>query len=264
MRLLGATFRKLGRRPATRNTLIALAALLVVIYISIAASVGAAADNPDARAGIEPLLVFPDAYGTMAGVLLTLVGFAGAAYGGAIAGSEWSWNTFRLAIARGESRARYAVVTLMGVVGVLLVMWLLLFAGGVVMARIGAAFGGLDPGDMAGDGILGRLPLVIGGGWWAVTTYAAIGFTVSFLARSPVAGIVAVVILYFGEQFAAAIVAADVIRFAPMTAGAQIVRMAASATAAPGDILLPLATTTVYLAVAVGALAIMTRRTEVA
>jgi hypothetical protein len=263
MRLLGATFRKLGRRPATRNTLIALAALLTVVYIVVAASLRAAED-PQIRGSMQPLLVFPGAYGTMAGILLTLVGLAGAAYAGAVAGSEWSWNTFRLAIARGESRSRYAVGTLVGVAGVLLVMWLLLFAVGIVLARIGSAVGGLEPGDMAGDGVLGRLPLVIGGGWWAVTTYAAIGFTVAFLARSQVAGIAAVVILYFGEQFAAAVFPAELIQYAPMTAGAQLVRSAASSSTVPGDILLPLVTTTVYLALAIGVLAVMTRRTEVA
>jgi hypothetical protein len=264
MRLLAATLRKLGRRPATRNTFIALAALLAVIYLSIAASLGPAASDPQARASIEAMLVFPDAYGTMAGVLLTLVGIGGAAYAGAVAGSEWSWNTFRLAIARGESRTRYAVGTLVGVASVLLVMWLLLFGGGVVLARIGAVVGGLEPGDMVGDGMLGRLPIVIGGGWWAVTMDAAIGFTVAFLARSQVAGVAAVVVLYFGEQFAGMIVPVDVIKYAPMTAGGLLVRAAASVTTAPADVLVPLATTTVYLVIAVAALGVMTRRTEVA
>ena len=75
--------------------------------------------DPEARDGFEALLSFPGAYTNLSGMLVVLLGIGGAAWAGAVAGGEWSWNTFRLALARGESRVRYVLVTFAAIAGLL-------------------------------------------------------------------------------------------------------------------------------------------------
>ena len=73
----------------------------------------------------------------------------------------------------------------------------------------------------------------------------------------------AVVALMFGEQFVGMIASADVLRFAPLTAGSGLVAQAAKAGLNP-DALVPLTVTSLYIVVAVAAAILLARRTEVA
>ena len=262
MRLLIASLRKLVRRPASRNTLIAMAGLLAIVYLSVGVS-ARTIDDPETRDGIAAVVTFPAAYGNLAGLLVTFVGLAAAAWAGSVAGAEWSWNTFRLAVARGESRARYALVTFAAATLLLLVAWVTLFAFGVGLALLGGSVAGLAAGDLGDPVTLGRLPLVLAAGWFAVVLSAGIGFAVAFIARSQVAGIVAVVGLYFGEQFAAIVVPADLLRLAPMNASSALAVEAGRGRPGP-DLVVPLVMTVLYLAAAMGAVGLVARRTEVA
>ena len=67
---------------------------------------------------------------------------------------------------------------------------------------VAAALGGTCAGDPLDPATLGRLWVLIASGGWAVLMEVAIGFGVAFAARSPVAGIAAVVGLFFAERFA--------------------------------------------------------------
>ena len=53
------------------------------------------------------LITFPGAYDNILAFMLGLGGLFGVIYGAAIAGSEWTWGTFKTSVARGESRSRY-------------------------------------------------------------------------------------------------------------------------------------------------------------
>ena len=262
MRLIGATLRKLVHRPATRNSLIALAALLALVYVSVGAT-ARTMDDPEMRDGVAAIVTFPEAYGNLAAFLATFLGLAAAAWAGAIAGAEWSWGTFRLAIARGESRVRYVLATFAGAAALMLVGWIVLFGAGLVFAVIGAAVGGLAVGNAAHGSAVGRIPLMLAAGWWSVVLSGAFGFAVAFIARSQVAGIVAVVALYFGEQFATLVVPPDVLRFAPITVSSTLAAEAARVSGG-ADLGIPLVATTAYLLVVLGAAAIVADRSEVA
>ena len=56
-----------------------------------------------------------------------------------------------------------------------------------------------------------RLPVIIAAVGWALLMEVAIGFGVAFVARSPVAGVAAVVGLFFAERFAEMSVPADLL-----------------------------------------------------
>ena len=120
MRIFVATLRKLVRRPATFVTLGLLIGLLALILIAVSATAG----QRTGRAAQESLL--PGAYTLILSFILGLGGLFAVIYGAAIAGSEWTWGTLKSAVARGESRSRYqllsfAAIALMIGLGLLLV-----------------------------------------------------------------------------------------------------------------------------------------------
>jgi ABC-type transport system involved in multi-copper enzyme maturation permease subunit len=263
MRLLRASLLKLVRRPATRRTLLVLAVILALLYLTFGLSAGTATD-PAARAANDELLVFPEAFRNLASMLLAFAGIAGAGYAGTVAASEWSWSTFRTALARGESRVRYVVGLFIAIALLTLVAWLALYVVGIGFIILGATIGGVRPGDPFGSTDLGVLPVLIACGGWAVLMQVGIGFAVSFISRSAVAGIGTVVGLVFIEQFAAMLsIPADLLRFAPVSAATSLVAAAGDA-GLDAAIGVPLVVTTVYLLAMVGITAAVARRAQVA
>lgn len=261
MRLLSASLLKLARRPATIRTWLVLLGILALVYLGVGAS--AASMPAEERGALGSMLTFPDAYGSLAAILASAGGIAGAALAGLIAGSEWAWGTFRVAITRGASRAGYVAVTVAALALLALVGWPILYAAGVVFAFVGGLPAGVPAGDLVEADALARLPVLLAAGWWAAVAQASIGFGVAFVTRSPVAGIGAVVGLLLAEQFAAVVVPADILRFAPITASGTLVATAGS-TGLGSDLLAPLVATSLYVAAAVGGAALVARRAEVA
>ena len=260
MRLVRASLLKIFRRPATVRTLAVVALILALVYLSIGSSVRSL---PPAQAvGVQALLVFPGAYISLGTFLISFGSLAAAALAGLIAGAEWAWNTFRVAIARGESRPRYALGTFTGLAILVTIAVLILFALGVVLILIADQIGGVNagsPGDPAG---LGRLPAIVVGTIVAVVTATGIGFTLSFLLRNQIAGVVGVVALSLAEQLLSAVTPDDLERYGPTASGTALV-VEAGANGFSGDWFVLLATNLVYLALLLGAAALYARRAEV-
>ena len=57
------------------------------------------------------LVTFPGAYTLIISFILGLGGLFAVIYGAAVAGSEWTWGTLKSAVARGESRSRYQLLS---------------------------------------------------------------------------------------------------------------------------------------------------------
>ena len=77
-----------------------------------------------------------------------------------------------------------------------------------------------SPGDPAG---LGRLPAIVVGTIVAVVTATGIGFTLSFLLRNQIAGVVGVVALSLAEQLLSAVTPDDLERYGPTASGTALV-----------------------------------------
>jgi hypothetical protein len=258
MRLLRASLLKLVRRPASGRALLVLAVLLTLIYLSIGMSAGTA----EARASVEPMLAFPSAYAALAGMLLMFAGIVGAAYAGAVAASEWSWSTFRTALARGESRAGYVSGLFVAIAVLTLVGWFAVYALGIGVILVASSLAGVPAGDPFSPTSLAAVPALIAGGGWAVLMLTGLGFGVSFISRSAVAGVATVMGLVFIEQFAAVTsIPADLLRLAPITAASSVVSTAGGTGAGIG---LPLAVTTAYLVLSIVIAAAAGRRAQVA
>jgi hypothetical protein len=120
-------------------------------------------------------------------------------YGAAIAGSEWTWGTLKNAVARGESRSRYTLLSFTSIAVLISIGLAATFVIGVVAALVGAHLAATATGGLSDGVTLGRLPGQFARGCLAVIMEGAMGFTIATLARSQLAGIGAGIGLYFGE-----------------------------------------------------------------
>ena len=213
MRLFVSGLRKLVRRPAS---FVSLGLLVGLLGLIIVASATVAAREADLEEKLRALVIvtFPGAYGLILSFLLGLGGLFAVIYGAAIAGSEWSWGTLKNAVARGESRVRYMLVTF-AAIGVMVAVGLAIsFIIGVGAAIAGAGIAGVSTAGLSDADTLNRLPAQFARGWFAVTEEASLGFAIATLARSQLAGIGAGIAFYFGETFAA-IFLPDIVKYLP-------------------------------------------------
>lgn len=271
MRLLRGELRKLVKRPATRTTFALFALLIVVIYAGlglVAHLVPAGEVTPGSGAtssgvhvsstgDVAALLTFPDAYHGLIALFPMFGGLALAVLAGLIVGSDWSWGTLRLAIARGEGRARYLVTGFVALAILALVGLLALFVVGVLAALVGGVLAGVPAGNLTDPAALGQLPAELVLAWLGMLVVAALAYAASAVARSQVAGIGLVIALFFGEQFATVVVPPEVLRFAPMNAASGLPVL-------DGSLLLPVLTALAYLVGALAVASVALERSEVA
>ena len=214
MKLFASGLRKLIRRQATWLTFALLAGLLVLIIIAVGATANRPGASATERAAALSLVTFPGAYDTILSFILGLGGLFAVIYGAAVAGSEWTFGTLKNAVARGESRSRYTLISFASIALLIAVGLVLTFALGVLAGLLGANLAGTPTAGLTDPVSLGRLPEQFGRGWLAVTEEGALGFAVATLARSQLAGIGAGIGLYFGETFAG-IFLPDIVKYLP-------------------------------------------------
>jgi ABC-type transport system involved in multi-copper enzyme maturation permease subunit len=221
MRLFIAGLRKLVRRPATYITFGLLVGLLALILLAVGATAGRQAANGNGQQALQ-VVTFPGAYTLILSFMLGLGGLFAVIYGAAIAGSEWTWGTLKSAVARGESRSRYQLLSFAAIAVLLGLALLVGFAISVVVAVVAANLGGVSTAGLGDSATLGRLPELLGRGWFAIVEEGALGFAIATLARSQLAGIGVGIAVYFGEQFAS-IFLPDIVKYLPFNAASAVV-----------------------------------------
>ena len=223
MRLFVAGLRKLVRRPATYITLGLLVGLLALIYIAVGATARQAAAVGGDGAQALLLVTFPGAYTLLLSFILGLGGLFAMIYGAAVAGSEWTWGTLKAAVARGESRSRYQLLSF----AVDRRSW----SGSACWSRSrsGSPWRSSLPTSRRSRrpastdaATLGTLPELLGRGWLALAEACALGFAIATLARSQLAGIGVGIAVYFGEGFAS-IFLPDIVKYLPFNAANSVV-----------------------------------------
>jgi ABC-2 type transport system permease protein len=221
MRLFVASLRKLVRRPATYVTFGLLVGLLALIRIAVGATAGRQSGSGNGQQALA-LVTFPGAYTLILSFILGLGGLFAVIYGAAIAGSEWTWGTLKSAVARGESRSRYQLLSFAAIAIMVGLGLVVAFAVGVVVAVIGANLAGVSTAGISDSATLGKMPELLARGWLAIVEEGALGFAIATLARSQLAGIGAGIGVYFGEQFAS-IFLPDIVKYLPFNAASAVV-----------------------------------------
>jgi ABC-2 type transport system permease protein len=214
MRIFRSGLRKLVRRLATWLTFGLLAGLLVLIMIAVGATASRAGGSAAQRAATLTLVTFPTAYDAILTFLLGLGGLFAVIYGASVAGSEWTWGTLKNAVARGESRSRYTLLSFASVALVIAVGLVVAFVIGVVAGIVGANLAGVSTAGLNDAATLGRLPEQFVRGGLAIIEEGALGFAIATVARSQLAGIGAGIALYFGETFARLFLP-DIVKYLP-------------------------------------------------
>jgi len=237
VRLFFSGLRKLVRRPATWVTVGVLIGLLALIIIAVGAGVNArTARGGGGASAVDPkiLVTFPGAYDRILQFVTGLGGLMALLYGAAIAGSEWGWGTLKSAVARGESRIRYTLISFASVSVMIAFGILLTFGVGVIAAIVGAHLANVSTAGLSDSSTLNDLPLRLIKGWFAVVEEGALGFAIATLARSQLAGIGVGIAFYFGEGFATLFLP-DVVKYLPFSvANASLVTTPATTTGAGG------------------------------
>jgi ABC-2 type transport system permease protein len=263
MRLFVDGVRKLIRRPATYVTFGLLIGLLSLILIAVGATAGRQASNGNGQQALL-LVTFPGAYTLILSFILGLGGLFAVIYGAAIAGSEWTWGTLKSAVARGESRSRYQLLSFAAIAALLGVALVIAFGVGVVVALVGASIGRVSTAGLGDPATLDRLPELLGRGWLAIVEEGALGFAIATLTRSQLAGIGVGIALYFGETFAG-IFLPDIVKYLPFNAATAVVGATGGGFGGGGATVVRLDPNVALLVVAawlVGALVISAVRTE--
>lgn len=243
MRLFFSGLRKLSRRMATWVTFGLLVGLVVLIVLAVGAAAnggGGAGNGPGAGvriATMKQFVTFPQAYDRMLDFLLRFGGLLALLYGAAIAGSEWGWGTFKSAVARGESRVGYMLISYASIAVVVAIGLVVAYCVALVAAVIGAHLAGVSTSGLGDSATIGQIPLSLVRVWFSVMEEAALGFTIATLARSQLAGIGVGIAFYFGESFAGLLLP-DYVQYMPFAAANAAANVSASATPSVG----PLAT----------------------
>lgn len=222
MRLFVVGLRKLVRRPATFVTLGLLVGLLALIYLAVGATAKQAAAAGNGGQAALLLVMFPGAYTLLLSFILGLGGLFAMIFGAAIAGSEWTWGTLKAAVARGESRSRYQLLSFAAISVMVGIGLLIAFAIGLVVTIVAAGLAGVPTTGIDDSATLGKLPPLLLRGWLALAEACALGYAIATLARSQLAGIGVGIAVYFGEQFAS-IFLPNIVKFMPFNAATAVV-----------------------------------------
>jgi hypothetical protein len=218
MRLLRGELRKLVRRPAAYVTLGIELAIVVIIYLAVAArygsTTGATPREVQERAGILVLLSFPTAYGGALAFVTGLGGLLAMAFAAAAAGADWGWGMVKVAVARGESRSRYILTKLAAVELMLVLGFAIAYLVAVGAAIAAGRIAGLPATGYGDEAALQALPGEVWRGYLGIAEQASIGFAIATLARSQLAGLGAGIAIYFAEQFATLFLP-DIVKYLP-------------------------------------------------
>ena len=232
MRLFFSGLRKLARRPTTWVTVGLLVGLLALILVAVGATANSR-NGATREATAKLLITFPGAYDRILEFITGLGGLFAVLYGAAIAGSEWSWGTLKSAVARGESRVRYMLISYASVAVMIGLGLLLTFGVGVAAAVVGAHLANVSTSGLGDSATLGALPGRLLKGWFAVVEEGALGFTIATLARSQLAGIGVGIAFYFGESFASLFLP-DIVKYLPFSVANAALATSATSGAASG------------------------------
>lgn len=239
MRLLLAGLLKLRTRTASLVAAIVAAILVGLEFLLI----GVSMSMPTASSGTDPetlrwLLTFPGAYDAILSIVYVFGGLVALIYVAAIAGTEWTWGTLKVAVTRGESRTRYVVATFAALAVMLLVGVVIAFLAGVLGAMVGASIARMPVEGLTDSAAMPHVAVTILRCWIAVASLCAVGYAIAMIAKSQMAGVGMVIGLYVASvvmPIALPKVIQDVLEYLPFSVAAEAIGLSGPATEGGGS-----------------------------
>jgi ABC-type transport system involved in multi-copper enzyme maturation permease subunit len=206
MRLIAAELLKMRRRTMSVVLPVVLVIAMAVVFLVIGSFLGLLLRSDPGFDGpsLAPIgsLPFNVIYAIAGDFVFGLGSLFVIIYTGGIVGGDYSWGVLRNAFSRGESRIRYALAKAAALaLGVALAAFVCLIVG-AAMVLVGGAVLGASFGPLSVDAAIDFVK-AFGLGVLVLLERGAIGFAVTVLLRSQIAGIVVGVILYIAEPFIA-------------------------------------------------------------
>ena len=197
MSLVIAGIRKFWTRTATIVSLIIAVILIAMEFVLVGVSYRSAPGQTGLDTStLKWFLTFPGAFDAVLSLVYAFLGIIGLIYVATVAGSEWVWGTLKVAVTRGQSRWQYTVATFASLTIVLLIGLLITYAAGLVAVVVGCSIAGLSVGNPADPAVLAQVLLKLTRGWIALAGLTSLGYAVTMIAKSQMAGI-GTVIGYF-------------------------------------------------------------------
>ena len=197
MSLVIAGIRKFWTRTATIVSLLVAVALIAMEFVVTAVTYRSAPGRSGLdTATVKWLLTFPGAFDAVLSLVYAFLGIIGLIYVATASGSVWVWGTLKVAVTRGQSRWQYTVATFASLAIVLLIGMLITYAAGLVAVVIGGSISGLSLGNPADPAVLAQVFLKLVRCWIALAGLTSLGYAVTMVAKSQMAGI-GTVIGYF-------------------------------------------------------------------
>ena len=219
MTLAIAGIRKFRTRSATIVSLV-IAVILVAALIMLegVAYASARTQNGADTTQLAWFLTFPGAFDAVLTFIFAFFGLIALIYVATAAGSEWSWGTLKVAVARGQSRWGYTIATFASLAIVLLIGMLITYAAGLVAVFIGASIAGLSVGNPADPPTLARIGVELARCWIGLLGLTSLAYAVAMVAKSQMAGIGTVIGYYLVSLIGPALLpdfVKDIFRYLP-------------------------------------------------
>jgi ABC-type transport system involved in multi-copper enzyme maturation permease subunit len=209
VKLIAAELLKMRRRTMTYVLLITLITVMAFVFLvvgtllsSLLSSIGGGFDGESAGLPFNTVYAIAGDFVFGLGSLLVII------YTGGIVGGDYSWGVLRNVFSRGESRVAYALAKAAALAIVVSIGAAIAFVLGELMILVVASTAHFDFGSPFAGTALTDLAKALGLGLLVLFERAAIGFAVTVLLRSQVAGIVVGVVLYIAEPFISGIATA--------------------------------------------------------
>ena len=197
MNLTIVGLRKFWTRIATIVSILVAIGIIALEFVGIGISYsaetsGGTSGGPDA-ATFAWYLTYPGTYDAALSLVYAFLGIIGLIWIATAAGTEWSWGTLKVAVARGNSRSGYVLSTFASLSIILLVGVLIAFVVALLAAFAGAQIAGLSPGSPLDGGALPGVLVKFFRLWIALTALMSLAYAITMVAKSQMAGIGAVI-----------------------------------------------------------------------
>lgn len=196
MNLTTIGLRKFWTRTATIISILITVGFIALEFVGVAIAYRSA--GAGRSSGLDPAtyawyLKYPGTYDGALDFVYAFLGIVGMIWIATAAGTEWSWGTLKVAVARGNSRSGYVISTFASLSIILLVGVLISFVAALLAAFAGAAIAGLSPGSPLDGGVLPEVFLKVVRCWIALAALLSLAYAITMVAKSQMAGIGAVI-----------------------------------------------------------------------